>query len=725
MDKPKKISKDKLEKIHEKAIKRSDTCFNMDKHNRKEMVEDLEMLAGIGHWPDSVVSERSEDDRPTLMINKLPVYSNRVINEARINEIRIKVSPMGSTTSKDLSDIMSGHIRSIERESKAKTAYLNAYSGAVQCGVGWVGIVTDYTSETSFDQEISIRKIKNHLSVRCDPKSVQEDASDSDYMFVDELMSREEYEDKYPDQNLPSPLVNSAGGMCWADDDFVQVSEYWVKEPKRKKIYLLSDGRTVYADEWDKALPSLIEKQQMMHFAPVVGSPIPGPQPAGQPLTPGVSGSPPATLQTPVQNPGPASGGPQMPSVGVEMRPGMAPSGSGLSDFPINRVPDIVRARTVDSHVVRMYIMDGEKIIDGPYEWAGLYIPLIRVTGEEISVGNKVYRRGTIRFAKDPQRMYNYFRTAATETVAMTPKAPWVGTEEQFEGHEHVWDTANTGNHSRLTYNHIPGVNPPQRAVVTQTAIGEITEANISSDEIKDTTGIQDAAIGAKSNEVSGAAISRRTQQSEVVNYTYFDNLVTAVGQVGKVLVDLIPRIYDTEREITILDDIGEEKSVKINQVDVNPTTGVETRINDITMGRYKVSTEAGPSFRNQKEVAAAGMLDFIRTAPDSARVIMDLVAEAQNWPDSTRIANRLKKLLPPGIDGEGPMETKPDVREIINSLKAESIKLGNDKKMLDIYERRKNLTDSEASLVRIVGLLKQLGFDPQQMEGADDQGTA
>lgn len=680
------------------ALSRFRDCESYERDNREEYIDDLNMLAGLNHWPDSVVKERKQDGRPYLTINKLPGFANRVANKGRINKISIKVLPNGEGATKETAEVLNGLIRTIEVNSNATSCYQNAHKSAVQGGFGYFRVITDYFEETSFDLEIFIRRIKNSLSVYMDPAHTELDGSDCRFIFVTELISVDEYKIRYPNEDPPEPLPSEESFWC-GEEQMVRVGEYWVKEPATKKLYLLSDGRTVYSDEWDKVVPTLKKQEKVIHYVP---APIP---PTTQnPVDPSASGTGPLP-EAGAPSPDASSMSPVAPPVPT---PGPAPEGSGYEEEIINKVPEIVREREIKSYTIKSYFIDGSKVIGKPSDWPGMYIPIIPVWGEEIVIDDKTHRRGVIRFAKDPQRMYNYFRTAATETVALTPKAPYVIADDQLEGFESEWEQANTKNAAYLPYHHVTGVPIPQRQVMTQTAIGEITEANISGDEMKDTTSIQDASLGATGNEVSGVAISRRQSQSDVANYTYYDNLIHAIGYCGKILVDLIPRIYDTQRQLVLTNNMDEEEPILVNQEIENPVTGEKVIINDLSMGKHKVTTIAGPSFNTQQEEAAAGMLDMVRTAPETAKFVMDLIAESQNWPMATKIANRLKKLLPPGIDDEGPAPPpEPSIDEVIKRLKVEGMTLGNQKKKLDIVETRRDLSDESAGAKRISQIIK------------------
>ena len=88
-------------------------------------------------------------------------------------------------------------------------------------------------------------------------------------------------------------------------------------------------------------------------------------------------------------------------------------------------------------------------------------------------------------------------------------------------------------------------------------------------------------------NETSGAAINSRTAQSETGNLHYADNLGKAIKELGTIIVNLIPKVYDTERVIRIIGVDDQQKIVTINnwlEYDSSPGTS-----NMVINGRYDV----------------------------------------------------------------------------------------------------------------------------------------
>lgn len=651
--------------------------------NHRNARDDIRMLMGEGHWPEEVVRERTNDKRPTLTINKLPGFVDRVVGEGRLNEVRIKVLPYGGGATQQVADVIGGIIRGIENNSNADIAYETGLDCAVSSGFGYWRVITDYVDEDSFDQEIRISRIRNNFSVLFDPSSVEFDRRDARFCFVSEMVDREEYKRLY---NVDlTPFQSSHGdpdSSYWFSEKEVRVAEYWVKEPLRRTIHLLSDGRVVNADDWDRISDDLKANERLVHFIP---------QPDG-------------TIQT------------------VD---GPPPEGSGYQSQVINPTPTIVKSRTIDHYQIRMYLVDGEKVIDGPFDHLGRFIPIVEVSGKETVLDGRRYVRSLIRNSKDSQRTYNYFRTAAAETVALAPKAPYVADYRQIQDFEDIWATANSKNHPYLPYKHITGVAPPQRQIVSQTAIGEITEANIASDEIKATTGIYDASLGQRSNEVSGVAINARKIESDVANAAFIDNLRRSIRYTGEILVDLIPKIYDTARQIPIVKEDEVEEFVPVNQPVIDEATGQEVIINDLSLGRYKIAVTTGPSFTTQRIEAANSMLDFVRVAPAAATAMIDLIAEGLGWPGSDKVAKRIRKLFPAlqDIDGdEPPAPQPPDLEKVIQGLKAESMELNNQKKRLDIAEAQgenaQALSQAVNSAVRGV-LAELLGKQPTQNENS------
>ena len=291
-----------------------------------------------------------------------------------------------------------------------------------------------------------------------------------------------------------------------------------------------------------------------------------------------------------------------------------------------------------------------DEVLEGPTEMPCSHIPVFAVTGEEIHIGEEVYRSSVVRHAKDPQVLYNYARSTQAEVISIQPRAPYLVTAKQIAGLDDIWAQANNANRPYLVYNPDEKAPAPMRVPPPIASQALTQEIQLAAEDMKRTTGIYDAALGARSNETSGVAINARKLEAANSTSVYADNMVKAVAQCGRVMAEMIPRVYDTERVIRILGADDQEKAVTINQVFRAPD-GSDVVANDVTTGRYDVRVSVGPAYQTLKQEAAAGQLEFLRTLPQAAPVIADIVAGNQEWPEADRIAERLRKMLPPGME--------------------------------------------------------------------------
>lgn len=322
---------------------------------------------------------------------------------------------------------------------------------------------------------------------------------------------------------------------------------------------------------------------------------------------------------------------------------------------------EIIDERKTMIPKIRWCKINGVEVLEET-EFPGCFIPIIPVLGEELDIEGKRVLEGIIRHAKDPQRMLNYWVSSETETIALAPRAPFIGVEGQFEGHEDKWKTANVRNHAFLEYKPktIGGqMAPAPQRNVFEPPIQAITQARMqAADDIKATTGIYDAALGARSNENSGVAIQRRKQQSETSNFHFVDNLTRSLRHAGRIIIDLIPEVYDTARAIRTIGEDGEETVVQINQLFQK---NGEVKAYHMGVGKYDVTVDTGPSYATKRQEALDSMLELTRVYPQAAQVAGDLMVRNMDWPGARDIADRLKKTLPPGI-AEDPEKGQPQI---------------------------------------------------------------
>ena len=320
------------------------------------------------------------------------------------------------------------------------------------------------------------------------------------------------------------------------------------------------------------------------------------------------------------------------------------------------------KRRTVKKPKVMWAKISGVDVLEGPREFPCSYIPIIAVTGEEWHLGEETYRSSVIRFAKDPQRQFNYAASTDAEVTALQPKAPYMVTTTQIAGLEDYWAEAGRANRPYLPYNPDPEAGMPQRVQPPVASQALQIQMQMAAENIKRTTGIYDASLGARSNETSGRAILARKEESQNATSIYADNMVKAIRHTGTILVDMIPRIYDTQRMVRVLGEDGQEKMETINQLMM--TAEGPMAVNDMSVGKYDVNVSVGPSYSAKREQTQAGLDSLLSNYPEARQVLGDLYVDSLEWEHADRAAERLRKMLPPGIAEESNEEMTPEQQQ-------------------------------------------------------------
>lgn len=372
---------------------------------------------------------------------------------------------------------------------------------------------------------------------------------------------------------------------------------------------------------------------------------------------------------------------------------------------------EVTEERVAKSCKVTQRIMSGVEVLKTT-EWPGRFIPIVPVYGDEFNVDGKRYFRSLIHSAIDAQRMYNYWRSNATELVGLAPRAPFIGPKGAFLGQE--WKTANSRNHAFLEYDPkvvaaAGGAAPQRQPMDMGGAAGSLQEALNAADDVKSTIGMFDASLGARSNETSGKAILARQREGDVATFHFIDNKNRAIRHTGRILIDLIPKIYTGPRIVRVLGEDGMPENKPINQeyqapeLDANGkpamnpdgSAKIALRMHDLNAGKYDLAVETGPSFTTRREEAAASMTEAVRAYPESAPVILPELAKNLDWPGADKIAEKLEAQQQPQIPPEVQQQIDEGAQRI-QQLEAENQQLKSnamtDEQKIASNERMKEL---------------------------------
>ncbi len=565
------------EKIHALAIKRFERIENKERDQRSLAIEDIKFAqAEDGQWDDAAKEMRA--NRPRFTINRVAGAIDQLIGDQRQNRTNIKVRPVSGGATEDVATTLSGIIRNIESDSKAGNAYDTAFDEMVNGGFGGWRIITHFSDDDTFNQDIKIKPINTATtSLWFDDAATEYDKRDAMFAFVTVDMPRDEHESRFPGQQLTDwsqENYNNNSCSSWFKENTVRVAEYWVKTPIIKNIALLSDGRVIDSDEEKEVLDEL--------------------------------------------------------------------QAQGIT---------IKKTRSVKSHKIEMYLMDGSTILEKPKAWAGKYFPLVPVYGRQSHIEGQTYTRGIVRFAKDANRIYNYETSSIVETNALTPKDPIWYTPAQVENHEAKYRNFTQQNTPFLPYNPDPktGGAPPSRTGAPAVQAASMAILQQASMDLYHVTGMQPPSIGVNPELKSGRAIIAQEKQGDRGSFIFTDNLSKSIDYTGEILVDLIPRIYDTARQIRIMQQDGETENVEINTVNqevIDEQTGEPVLVNDLSIGKYDVVTETGAAFSTQRQESAQQILDLVAASPQFEAIALDLIAKDLPILETKELTKRVRRMM-------------------------------------------------------------------------------
>lgn len=596
-------------------------------------------------WPDEVRGQRGggagEAARPCLTINKVQQHNRMIVNDAKKNKPGIKYAPVGNAATAQSAEMLNGLARHVEQQSNAMAVYDSQTDFMVQGGFGFWRVQTDYADTESFDQEIYIRGVKNPLNAFKDPNTVDPDGLDAKWGLIIDDVPREYFEVKYPKfANYANQSPFEGFDTTWYTDSVIRVAEYY---------RLRGEADVLWAYVPTGANAPVFIKESLL------------------------------------------KGNPEL------LRKVRTAEGS--------------RSRPIVTERLEWYFIVGTKIADKRLDMPGKYIPLVKIAAEETVIDGKYDCKSHTRALKDPQRMYNYWSSAAVEFGALQTKTPWIAGKSAIEGNERDWNSANTTNKSVLLYNDLADdgvtkLDMPQRVQPPVSAPVALDGMKISSEEMMTVSGQYQAMMGAPSNERSGDAIEARQKQGDTATFHFIDAVSKGIRSTAKILLDLFPYIYDTERVIEIIQENGKTLSLLIDpkaqkayeerQAQDQQTT---QRVLNPRLGQYEVIAKSGPGFDTRREQAFQSFVQMLGQAPTLIPILGDILFRNADFPNAEEAADRLQRMVPSYVLGEGPtpqeqalLQQVSNLRTMVGKLMEDSaidkgkLKGKDQQKVIDVY---------------------------------------
>lgn len=345
------------------------------------------------------------------------------------------------------------------------------------------------------------------------------------------------------------------------------------------------------------------------------------------------------------------------------------------------RLP-IIRQYYAKTRKCGWYKMNGTEVLEKS-EFPASFVPLVPVIGSELWIDGKRHLCGMVRPMKDPMRAYNYDRSNYIEQVSLQTKVPYLAAAEALEGHEPEWQNANRSNASYLPYNHVDSDgNPlpsPRREQAPQASSAYVQGVMQAQNDIQASIGMYRASLGAPSNETSGKAINARQRQGETANFHYSDNMSRSLRQVGRIILEMYPRVFDTKREMRILGEDGSSTTVTMDPAQPQGATmkGSHLASFNPSIGKYDITVTVGPAFGTRRQEAVEAMKEIIGGNPQMMAMLGDEFVRMMDIPGAEKIAKRLGTMLPPAVQEMEAAENQkdgapsPEVQQVIQQAQA------------------------------------------------------
>lgn len=538
-------------------------------------------------WPTELKNQRELSERPCLTINKTQMHVLMIVNEGRKNKPAIKIRPVGEDVSFKAATIWEGLCRHIEYASGAQAIYDDASQSQVEGGIGYWRVITDYVDDESFDQDVFIAPVQDHMGVYIDSAIKKKDGSDAKWGFIFENINRKEFQRLYPDVELPDARSTGLNDDDdWVSTEDVRLAEYYRLISDGDELIFLEteDGEsaTFYRSEVPEQFKDMLEKAEASKS-------------------------------------------------------------------------DKVRMRKVRRQQLEWYKIGGNEILDRR-KLKGKYIPIVRCVGRERKIEGRLERKGLVRTIKDSQRMFNYHASGAVEVTALQTRSPYLAPAAAIEGNQQAWFDANKKNAAVLTWRHKDedgGDIPKPERIQPPTPSQAFTEGmTASSVQMEMASGQYHMQQPNQQMERTPRAINERSRIGDTANYDFVDNLGLAIAYTGKIILDLVPHYYDTERVKKIMGEDGAIQDVTIDPM--APEAFKEEKQSDETIkivlnpkkGKWLVQADIGPAFATQRQEAWNALIQIVTADPTLMSEIGDIVFRQGDFKTADELAERIRRKI-------------------------------------------------------------------------------
>ncbi|HAV2808290.1 portal protein [Acinetobacter baumannii] len=387
--------------------------------------------------------------------------------------------------------------------------------------------------------------------------------------------------------------------------------------------------------------------------------------------------------------------------------------------------PLVTNSRSTTRTEVKWYKASGSKVLEETV-FPGKYIPVIPVYGEVTYIGEERYLHSLVHFAKDPQRLYNYWKSTEAQILQKNQDDILVVDPKGVSGHEEEW--RDPSKFAAVHYKHIDdnqqSIPAPYRIGAAQPPVGVLNAAESAKVAITDILNMHAPIMGGDSQEVSGVAIGMRQRQSETAQFHLQDNLNKSIRHAGRILLGLYQALYTVPMVRRIIGADGEAK--QINLFD-KTADGV---LADVTIGRYDVRMDTGPSFNTQREQNFALMMQLLSMNPQLFSLIGDILLQNSPLLNAKEISERIRSTMPPQVLGKGeqidPEQAKAQIQQLDQLVQKMTADIEMLQKEVNDKDKEHQLEMFKAQLqyekdIQVAQINAASRADVQELKGAVD----
>lgn len=596
--------------------------------------------------------ENDEEDMLTsfnkvpLQFNKLSTLINTLLGEQQQNTPQLEVVPL-SNCDEETASIRQTLTKDIMLSNDTKTVYQIAASQAFIGGFGAYYLSTEYTHPKSFDLDIKYCTFKDSSRAFWDVSA--EDINKTDGMYAGYIyrMSRKKFRELYGEEVEASILKDGAPlsksevaqavdtkanepSFNWADDDAICILNYFKRTYVKETLYKLSSGKVFNKEEMDELKESSKKiGKQIREQESLINSEL------------GYGGQVEALEDELLDD------DEEFMTLYDETGP-----------VRIEGQKESKKSKIIHYQIAGDYKLDDE-------EFPSEDLPVIFVDQHSYYDKNgKQNCRPFIIDAVDAQRYLNYLGTQSAYILKISRYDQFIGSKKNVQSTDTqaAWKDP-TNVKGLLTYDETPTGAKPEQIRPPELSASLSLQYQRAIEDMYTSTGLYPSRLGQQGNEISGVAIDARTKQGSYSTYVAFNAINRAITAGGKILNQMIPRVYDTQRIVTLMTPDKGRQNITVNEQDEYGNIK-----NNLTRGTYEVRLQAGPSYEGQKAQALESLNMVLQGNPQIFNIICDLYAENLPLSNTLEIKNRLKTLVPPEIIKAGKSGEMPDEHKSPNS---------------------------------------------------------